>query len=121
MFLYSIIWFEKFGSDKKRTILNMFASLFCWECIKFMLLVQTTETFRFLYGPLPHFVCYIQLIIRSSTVVNFMLYMDASIVARYIFIFRLKNPVAFHDNFWLLFLCIWIQSISIVYEIVRQV
>jgi len=120
MFLYIVIWFEKFGSDKKRTLLNRFASMFCWECIKFMLLVQTIEAVRFLNGPLPHFICNVQLIIRNSTVFNFLLYMDASILIRYIFIFWLKNPAAFKDDFWILFVCIWTQSTSLLYEIVRQ-
>jgi hypothetical protein len=30
IFLYSIIWFERFGSDKKRTILNIVTSYGTW-------------------------------------------------------------------------------------------
>ena len=121
IFLYIIIWFEKFGSDKKRTLLNMFATMYCWEWIKFMLLVQTIEIVRFLYGPLPQFVCYGQLFIRYSTIYNAMIYMDARILTRYIFIFWLKNPGAFKDDFWILFSTIWIQSFSLLFELVRQI
>ena len=28
-----IIWFEKFGSDKKRTLINKLAALLCWNLI----------------------------------------------------------------------------------------
>lgn len=119
-FLYIIIWYEKFGSDQKRTLLNMYVSMYCWEWIKFVLLVQTIETARFLYGPLPHFVCYGQLVLKNSTINNALLYMDARILTRYIYIFRLKNPAAFKDDFWLLFSCLWIQSFTLLFEIVRQ-
>jgi len=119
-FLYIIIWYEKFGSHQKRTLLNMFVSMYCWEWIKFMLVVQTIETVRFMYGPLPHFVCYGQLAIRNSTINNAQLYMDARMLTRYIYIFWLKNTAAFRDDFWHLFSCLWIQCSTLLFEIVRQ-
>ena len=42
--LYSIIWFERFGSDKKRTLLNMIFSMTCWIFIAFFAGVQVPET-----------------------------------------------------------------------------
>ena len=51
--LYSIIWYEKYGSDKKRTLLNMYATIYCWAAIEFAVLVQILETIRFMVGPLP--------------------------------------------------------------------
>ena len=44
--LYSIIWFERFGSDKKRTLLNMLFSMICWTCIGFCLCIQVIDTHR---------------------------------------------------------------------------
>ena len=38
---------------------------------------------------------------------------DASIITRYIFIFWLKNPVAFNDDFWYQFTWLWIQGAAI--------
>jgi len=44
--LYSIIWFERFGSDKKRTLLNMLFSMICWTCIGFCLCIQVIDAHR---------------------------------------------------------------------------
>ncbi len=41
--LYSIIWFERFGSDEKRTLLNMLFSMICWTCIGFCLCIQVID------------------------------------------------------------------------------
>jgi hypothetical protein len=37
---------------------------------------------------------------------------------RYIFIFKLKNPAAFHDDFWSYFLNIWVIGFSVISEII---
>ena len=41
-FLYSIIWFEHFGSDNKRTLINRFASLGCWTAMEYFLVFIST-------------------------------------------------------------------------------
>jgi hypothetical protein len=38
----------------------------------------------------------------------FLLFIDAIIVARYFQIFWMKNPLSFQDDFWCLFVNIWI-------------
>ena len=72
VFIYSIIWYEKYGSDNKRTILNMYASMFCWEFLKFILFVQIPDTMRYIVGPLHYGVCYTQTLVRSSTTTAFL-------------------------------------------------
>jgi hypothetical protein len=37
-----------------------------------------------------------------------LLFFDGIILARYVYIFRLKNPAAFPDDFWHRFLNTWI-------------
>ena len=59
-FLFGIIWFERFGSDKKRTLLNMFATKVCWTNILLLVIVRTLEIVRFTMGPLPFGLCCIQ-------------------------------------------------------------
>ena len=43
-----------------------------------------------------------------------MVFANFIISIRYIFIFKLKNPAAFHDDFWSLFLNIWIVSFALI-------
>jgi hypothetical protein len=33
--VYSIIWYERYGSDTKRTMLNKFVSSLCWTCFEY--------------------------------------------------------------------------------------
>lgn len=106
--LYSIIWFEKFGSGQKRTLLNMLFSMTCWICIGFAVFVYLPETIRFIYGPFPEIICSANTVLRHSFVSMLLLFMDAISLTRYVFIFKLKNPAAFNDTFWCFFLCLFI-------------
>jgi hypothetical protein len=112
--LICIIWFERFGSDKKRTLLNRLVSMNCWTGIEFLSLSQIPEIVRFIYGPLPDLFCYIHVIFRNAFMWMFLLYIDAILIVRYIFIFYLKNPAAFNDDFWSNFIGIWIHGFSLI-------
>ena len=48
---YSIIWYERFGVDAKRTLINRIYSLQCWTAVVFLLLVTLPEWIRFIAGP----------------------------------------------------------------------
>jgi hypothetical protein len=41
--LYFITWYERCGSDHKRTLLNKLVSALCWTCLEWYLLVQVRE------------------------------------------------------------------------------
>ena len=56
--LYTIIWFEKYGCDSKRTVLNRIVSIICWTGFEYLFFIQTFETLRFVYGPLPKAFCF---------------------------------------------------------------
>jgi hypothetical protein len=48
---FGIIWYEKFGSDKKRTLINKLFSSFCFGIIAWNLIIQTFTVVRFIHGP----------------------------------------------------------------------
>ncbi len=77
-----------------------------------MALVQIPELFRYTFGPLPSVVCICHLWIKNVTSFNGMLFYDGILLTNYIFIFRLKNPAAFQDDFWNNFLNKWILGCS---------
>ena len=62
--LYSVIWYERFGSDKKRTLVNMLFAQMCWTTIAFMYSVHIIELIRYSYGPLASSLCFLQLLVR---------------------------------------------------------
>ena len=105
--LYSIIFYEYFGSDKKRTILNMLVSVICWTLIGLLIFARLPETVRFIYGPLPDMFCCFHNGIKIGFVAIVILLFNCIAIARYVFIFQLKNPAAFKDDFWCCFISLW--------------
>ena len=114
-----IIWFEKFGSDKKRTLINKLASAFCWNGIVWCLVVQSFYTARFLFGPLAPRLCFWIVLLRKCVTVNIGMTMNAITATRYVFIFWLKNPAAFNDDFWCVFANVWVVLFSFVSQFPR--
>jgi hypothetical protein len=55
-------------------------------------------------------------VVRRIIIFNLNILLFAMTFIRYIFIFWLKNPAAFHDDFWLLFINLW----SILFGVVTQ-
>ena len=111
--LYAVIWFEKFGSDKKRTLINKLVAINCWNSIGYLIFVQTPEILRFVYGPLPEVICSLQNVLRFSFGCSIILNAVATLVANYAYIFWLKNPAAFNDDFWCQFISLWIHCSSL--------
>ncbi len=163
VFLYSIIWYERYGSDNKRTLLNKFASLACWAAIEYYLVAQMLEIITFLFAPLPAQFClftryqfsqhYLLIffvrklhkllfciyictflaigfwrkscfknvgkidhrIVRSSVFIELLVFFDLITLTRYFYIFWLKNPAGFNDEFWANFFHIWVKMFSFVF------
>ena len=91
-FAYSIIWYEKFGSDKKRTVINKLVASLCWNEIAFFSTVQILYVVRFYFGPLPPFLCFWMFVIRKTIIINGIFTLNSMSLVRFIFIFWLKNP-----------------------------
>ena len=46
-----IIWYEKYGSNQHRTLINQLAASNCWLAIIFNVVVQTSEIVLSIFGP----------------------------------------------------------------------
>ena len=108
--------FEKYGTDTRRTLINMYISMYCWTVLAFLFLVHFPETVRFIYGPFSEMFCNLHLIIRYSIINLFLLIANASIFTKYIFIFWLKNPGVFNEEFWYLFSWIYLPGIAVLFQ-----
>ena len=115
--LYTIIWFEKFGTDSKRILTNKLLSSICWTLIS-GILVYSVDIFRYLAGPLPRSLCFFMVVAKNAIKTQGLLLYDAIHITRYVFIFWLKNPGAVKDDFWGVFLSVWIAGLSILPNIV---
>ena len=116
--VYGITWHEHFGSDKKRTIINKLASSLCYTWFEWFFGVQLSDIVRYLFGPLPNQFCYLLLGMKNAIFTQTLLFLDGIIITRYIFIFWLKNPTIFQDDFWNLFINIWILGFVHIIQII---
>ena len=100
LLLYSIVWYEHYGSDLKRTLINKFVVSVCWCGIEFELVLQGLTMIRYALKPFPTHVCTIRTILLYSSTMNLLLFVDLNLLSRFFFIFFLKNPAALKDDFW---------------------
>jgi hypothetical protein len=105
---YGVVWYERFGTDNKRTLMNKLVSNVCWTLIQFVLICQTGDIIRYTIGPFPVYLCTIFQVVRTAMKVQLLLILDIMQITRYIFIFKLKNPSAVHDDFWSSFINLWV-------------
>jgi hypothetical protein len=62
---------------------------------------------RYIFGPLPKAICHFSVFVKFYLTTHGIVLLDMIMVSRYIFIFWLKNPAAFYDEFWSYFLNCW--------------
>ena len=99
-----IIWHKKRGSDFKQTIINRLFSI-CWfYVIAWLLFPQHVEILRYLFGPLNKLICHASVFSTFFLTINLIVVLDFIVVLRYVFIFVLRNPAGFQDEFWTWFI-----------------
>jgi hypothetical protein len=121
LLLYSIIWYEKYGLDKKRTLLNKLVSSICWTAIAGNTFVQIPRLVRSVTCPFPELACFFGEMLRRQILTQYFLFLDGIMITRYVYIFWLKNPTAFHDDFWWVVINIWVVGFSFIFEFVRAI
>ena len=94
----------------------MILSSIFWIGIEWFLIIQSTEILRYAIGPLPKWFCFMKTTVRSAYMTQIFLSFDTVALSKYLFIFWLKNPAAFHSDFWNLFLNIWIRGASLIFN-----
>ena len=113
---YGNIWLEKYGSDNRRTWINKLTSSLFWTCIAMFLVTQNVYTVRFVLGPLPSTLCFWFITLRKCLTVNCLLLVNSITLSRYVFIFWLKNPAAFKDDFW----SVYISALTVLLSFISQ-
>jgi hypothetical protein len=109
--LYGLIWFEKFGTDCRSTLANKFLSSTCWSLI-YTLIVCSLDIIRYVFGPLPKMVCFFAVVARNAVQTQVVLFYNAILITRYVYIFLIKNPGGVDDGFWCRFISISIVGFS---------
>jgi hypothetical protein len=111
---YSFIWYEHFGSDKKRTLINQLVA-YIWKIVIFYLVVaRFCDTVNSIFGPFSEWMCFILWIIKGACTAAVLITINAVMLTRYIYIFHYKNPGRVDDDFWITFLSMWISGVSLI-------
>ena len=76
---------------------------------------------RYIFGPTPLFICNLNLFLKRTMTTQAMLFLDSIMLSRFVFIFILRNPTAFQDDFWSLFGNIWILAFCWIGQIVSEI
>ena len=113
--LGGMIWYERFGSDIRRTLMNKIFASVCWAALAHNLHTGL-EILRFIIGPCPQTYCFLQFFLKVSATSVFLLFYDAIVITKYILIFWLKNPGAVNDGFWWTFINVYVCMVSILYD-----
>jgi hypothetical protein len=74
---FSLIWYERFGSDKRRTLINKLVSALCWNGIVFCTTCQLAYSIRFYFGPLPQLACFWLVVMRKTIIINITFILNA--------------------------------------------
>ena len=114
-FLYTIIWYERFGSDHPRTLINQLVASTCWNGIVHNILVIPMSMFNDLQGPMTFGFCQIHFLLKSSIMMHFFLMLTIIIFVKYISIYVLKNPTEVLSDFWCFYsniLCTFLAVVS---------
>lgn len=78
--LFSIIWFEK--NDHHRTLINQLVSSIIWFAILWNITLQVPTVVRYLVGPFPYYLCFMDLVLRNVFTMLGLLLLDSIIIVR---------------------------------------
>lgn len=114
---YGIIWYERFGTDNNRSVMNKLVSNICWNGFVSIPVTQVLDVVILFFGPIGENSCFLFTVFRNMMKTNVLLFLDAIIFSRYILIFWLKNPASVQDNFWSIFVAAEVVVFSSIFNI----
>jgi len=110
---FGLIWYEHNASDLTRVFINRMVTSVSWSAMAWIVLVQTPEMLRHIFGPFPVLLCRVQFVAKNATLIQIVLFYDAMVVVRYLSIFVLKNPLEFQNEFWTFFVNVAVVFFSL--------
>jgi len=119
LLMYAIVWYERFGADQKRILTNKLVSMICWNGIIGVQTYFVLDFIMFVFAPFTTSTCLFFKMIRSMIKSNFLTFLNAIAISKYVFIFWMKNPGSLQDDFWSLFLTLWTVGFSFIWNVTR--
>lgn len=112
-FMSSIVWEDWYNPGPKRFFTDRIISSIAASCVGYLTLALIPDILRYLIGPFSEIFCFFHYIIKNFFALQQLLLVEALLVARYIFIFWLKNPAAFQDEFWICYINMVVAGFSL--------
>ena len=95
---FGIIWYERNGNHRYRTVINQLFSTISWLVVSYILTVYIPEGIRYLIGPLDATYCDVHNLLKNFISNCIVLTLDSIIILRYIIIFKWKSLVVVNDD-----------------------
>ena len=115
-FLYTIVWYERFGSEHPRTLLNQLVASTCWNGIIHNILFVPLSIFIDFFGKMSYRFCQFNFLLKNSTMSHLLLMLAVIIFVKYISIYKLKNPTELLNDFWCFYLNILFIFLAVVFQ-----
>ena len=117
-FLASIVWQDWYNPGPKRIFTHRIFSSIAFSGIGYLILTLVPDILRYFIGPFSERFCYFHYIIKNTFALQQVILLDVVFLARYIFIFWLKNPAAFQDKFWIYFTNMAVAGFSLMSQFI---
>ncbi len=106
-FAYYIIWYERFGANHRRTLINQLVASICLYLVVYNVFVQSMDIAVTALGPFNFSFCHFRRFVRSILIFQCTLLTTAITIVKYIYIFVMKTPANSREEFWCLFINLW--------------
>ncbi len=111
--MYGIVWYEHYGNDLKRILLNMLVSSVSWVGIVWYVLLQPIEMLRYSYGPLPEVLYSTLSVFFVKYFIFFLPGMPWRIFFLILVVFSPKIPLYFNStSFYIQFVLTFLSTLS---------
>ena len=101
---FAIAWYERYGTNQNRTLLNQLVSSICWVSIVQSCTILPLDIIVNLFGPLKLEYCTVYQVYRNSLSLNLLILITFITMVKYVYIFILNNPAGIHSEIWCLFI-----------------
>ena len=117
---FGIIWYERNGDHRYRTVINQLFSTISWLVVCYILFVYIPYGVRYSTGPLNVAYCSFQNFIDNFLTACFVLTVDCIVLLRYVLIFNLTNFAVINDDFIATYLQVTILLVSLIVTAVKR-
>ena len=96
--LYFVIIFE--NENPYKTLQSKILVLFLSNAMAYCFFVQIPDYCIYIFGPLPALICYFEMFFRVCITIQQLFLSDVTMIAKYLFLFNIKNFTSTQHEFW---------------------